>query len=127
MVQAPSVGAGGLTLMLSFCRHTKLTTPRKDAEGEYCRCLDCTARIPWTWPDDFSIPPPRVLQAGQPVLAGEERIFSRKEPQRVPVLTRSARAQRESLDSGEVSSRKEHSGRHRKIAGALDPKQVVAC
>ena len=35
--------------MLSFCLHHERTTPRRDAEGEYERCLSCGARIPWGW------------------------------------------------------------------------------
>lgn len=32
-----------------WCRHSNQTWPRKDDEGEYCRCLDCGHRIPWSW------------------------------------------------------------------------------
>lgn len=30
-------------------KHRNQTTPRKDEQGEYRRCLDCGKRIPWSW------------------------------------------------------------------------------
>jgi len=47
---------------MALCTHPKQTTPRRDAEGEYRRCLDCGGRVPWAWADDFPIPPPRLIQ-----------------------------------------------------------------
>ena len=41
-----------------FCRHQNQTTPRRDENGSYRRCLECGARISWTWPDNFPIRPP---------------------------------------------------------------------
>jgi hypothetical protein len=35
-----------------LCWHLKQTTPRRDKEGEYCRCLECGARLPWSWEPD---------------------------------------------------------------------------
>lgn len=32
---------------MNFCRHKHTTTPRHDEEGDYTRCLDCGARIPF--------------------------------------------------------------------------------
>lgn len=46
---------------LMGCRHSKTTTPRRDKYGSYVRCNECAARVPWKWPDDFYIPPPRPL------------------------------------------------------------------
>ena len=43
-----------------WCRHRNETTPRKDEQGEYRRCLDCGARIAWSWPDKFPHRPPRL-------------------------------------------------------------------
>ena len=37
--------------MSIWCLHRNQTFPHKDPEGEYCRCLDCGARIPWSWGD----------------------------------------------------------------------------
>jgi hypothetical protein len=53
-----------------LCGHMKQTTPRRDDEGEYRRCLDCGGRIPWSWPDDFPISPPRriLTQASKPAV-----------------------------------------------------------
>ena len=45
-----------------WCRHRNETTPRKDEKGEYRRCLDCGARIAWSWRDKFPIRPPRLVQ-----------------------------------------------------------------
>ena len=28
------------------CGHRRITTPRKDEEGAYVRCLECVARLP---------------------------------------------------------------------------------
>ena len=39
--------------MGSWCLHRNQTTPRRDDEGEYCRCLECGERLPWSWPDGF--------------------------------------------------------------------------
>jgi hypothetical protein len=35
--------------MLSLCLHRSRTSPRRDAQGDYERCLDCGARICWAW------------------------------------------------------------------------------
>ena len=32
-----------------LCWHLKQTTPRRDSQGEYCRCLECGTRLPWSW------------------------------------------------------------------------------
>ena len=40
-----------------WCLHLKQTLPRKDEEGEYRRCLDCGARILWSWPDGVHVRP----------------------------------------------------------------------
>ena len=48
--------------MSLWCRHQNQTVPRKDEQGEYCRCLECGRRIPWSWADDFPIRPPRLWQ-----------------------------------------------------------------
>lgn len=45
-----------------WCRHRNETTPRKDEKGEYRRCLDCGARLPWSWGDKFPLHPPRLVQ-----------------------------------------------------------------
>jgi len=46
-----------------WCQHRNQTSPRRDNEGEYCRCLDCGARIAWSWPEDSpSLRPPRLVQ-----------------------------------------------------------------
>jgi hypothetical protein len=45
-----------------LCNHTNQTTPRRDEQGEYRRCLECGGRLPWSWPDDFRIGPPKLLQ-----------------------------------------------------------------
>jgi hypothetical protein len=47
--------------MFSWCVHRNQTTPRKDAQGEYCRCLECGARIPWSWGDRAPARPSRPL------------------------------------------------------------------
>lgn len=44
-----------------FCRHRKITTPRRDADGEYCCCLECGARIAWAL-DGPPLPPPVLTQ-----------------------------------------------------------------
>ena len=37
----------GLLLRLSRgCAHRRITTPRRDEEGAYVRCLECAARLP---------------------------------------------------------------------------------
>ena len=33
-------------LMVKDCAHRHTTTPRKDEEGAYVRCLECAARLP---------------------------------------------------------------------------------
>ena len=33
-----------------WCQHRNQTTPRRDEEGEYRRCVECGKRIPWAWP-----------------------------------------------------------------------------
>ena len=43
-----------------LCFHQKRTTPRRDKLGEYCRCLECGGRLPWSWPDDPPIPTPKL-------------------------------------------------------------------
>ena len=48
--------------MSIWCRHRNQTMPRRDEDGEYQRCLDCAARIAWSWPDNFPIRPPRLVQ-----------------------------------------------------------------
>ncbi len=45
-----------------LCHHQNQTTPRRDEQGEYRRCLDCGGRIPWSWPDDFLIRSPKLSQ-----------------------------------------------------------------
>jgi hypothetical protein len=45
--------------MIFWCHHVNQTTPRRDATGEYRRCLDCGERIAWSWPDTYPIRPPR--------------------------------------------------------------------
>jgi hypothetical protein len=37
---------------MTWCLHLKQTTPRRDEQGEYCRCLECGARLPWAWEVD---------------------------------------------------------------------------
>ena len=44
------------------CDHTNQTTPRRDQDGEYRRCLECGERLAWAWPDDFLIRPPKLIQ-----------------------------------------------------------------
>ena len=44
--------------MSLWCWHGNKTTPRRDEQGEYRRCLECGARLAWTWPDKFPIRPP---------------------------------------------------------------------
>ena len=39
-----------------WCRHRSQTSPRRDESGEYCRCLDCGARIPCIWIDPPLVP-----------------------------------------------------------------------
>lgn len=53
--------------MSLWCSHRNQTTPRRDERGEYCRCLECGGRIPWSWPNDFLIRPPRPAQPRQPL------------------------------------------------------------
>lgn len=48
--------------MAMFCGHPRQTTPRRDEAGEYRRCLECGERLAWSWPDDFPIHPPKLLQ-----------------------------------------------------------------
>ena len=38
-------------LLLAFCWHKRQTTPRRDSQGEYRRCLECAARLPWRLAD----------------------------------------------------------------------------
>ncbi|MBI4458584.1 MAG: hypothetical protein HY648_00825 [Acidobacteria bacterium] len=45
-----------------WCQHRNQTTPRRDEEGEYRRCLDCGLRLPWSWADGFPILPPKQVQ-----------------------------------------------------------------
>ncbi len=53
-----------------FCTHKSQTTPRRDDEGEYRRCLECGARIPWAMPEDgVVIRPPILTQLGKRQLA----------------------------------------------------------
>ncbi len=33
-------------LLSRGCAHRRTTTPRKDEEGAYVRCLECSARLP---------------------------------------------------------------------------------
>ena len=47
-----------------WCRHRKQTHPRRDEVGEYCRCLECGARVPWAWPKGGPmIRPPKMAQS----------------------------------------------------------------
>ena len=47
-----------------WCRHRNQTRPRRDEEGEYLRCLECGARIPWSWPKSAPVfRPPKMAQA----------------------------------------------------------------
>jgi hypothetical protein len=67
-----------MTLLLSwlFCRHIKRTTPRRDDAGEYCRCLDCGYRIPWSWGvESPTIRDPRKVQ----VESGIQRVEREQE------------------------------------------------
>jgi hypothetical protein len=48
--------------MMTICRHSKRTTPRQDEQGSYQRCLDCGARLPWSWGDSLELAPPRMTQ-----------------------------------------------------------------
>lgn len=46
-----------------WCRHRKQTSPRRDERGEYCRCLDCGTRLPWSWSQSTPVlRPPRLVQ-----------------------------------------------------------------
>jgi len=45
--------------MSLWCWHQNQTSPRRDEQGEYCRCLDCGARIAWQWRDPFPVRPRR--------------------------------------------------------------------
>jgi len=66
-----------------LCNHPHQTTPRRDDVGEYRRCLECGERLAWSWPDDFPIHPPKLMQARvtsagptlvrRPVTAWEQR------------------------------------------------------
>ena len=42
-----------------FCFHQRTTTPRRDTQGTYIRCLDCTKRIPWKF-EGKKLKPPRL-------------------------------------------------------------------
>jgi hypothetical protein len=61
-----------------FCKHSRQTTPRRDPEGEYRRCLECGERLSWSWSDDFPIAPPKLVQ---PVAASVSTAFERLMPQ----------------------------------------------
>jgi len=37
-----------------WCYHRSQTTPRRDEDGEYRRCIECGKRIPWAWQSSFS-------------------------------------------------------------------------
>jgi hypothetical protein len=43
--------------MRLWCQHRNQTTPRRDEEGEYRRCLECGARIGWGWRERTSFRP----------------------------------------------------------------------
>ena len=60
-----------MKFVLNLCQHRYQTTPRKDAEGEYRRCLECAQRIPWSWLDDTPILPPKRYPRPQPALFGD--------------------------------------------------------
>ena len=62
-----------MKFLVNLCQHRYQTTPRKDAEGEYRRCLECAQRIPWSWTDDISISPPKRCQPPQRSLLGDMR------------------------------------------------------
>jgi hypothetical protein len=44
-----------------WCRHPNQTSPRRDDLGEYCRCLECGARLPWSWQEEEPILHPPIL------------------------------------------------------------------
>jgi hypothetical protein len=49
-------------MMSLWCLHPNQTTPRHDMKGDYRRCLDCGARVPWSWADESPIHAPQVLE-----------------------------------------------------------------
>lgn len=51
--------------ILLLCLHQNQTTPRRDEQGEYRRCLECGGRIPWSWADDFPIRAPKPSQPSE--------------------------------------------------------------
>lgn len=54
-----------------WCRHRNQTSPRRDEQGEYLRCLECGERIPWSWPDRSpTIRPPKMVQSRATSSAG---------------------------------------------------------
>lgn len=54
-----------------WCRHRNQTRPRRDEEGEYLRCLECGARIPWSWPKSAPVfRPPKMAQSQAKSLTG---------------------------------------------------------
>jgi len=52
----------GITPMSLWCRHRNQTTPRRDEQGGYRRCLECGVRIAWIWRDKFPVRPPHRTQ-----------------------------------------------------------------
>lgn len=48
--------------MSFWCWHPRQTTPRRDEEGNYRRCLECGARIAWRWFETFLVQPPLRTQ-----------------------------------------------------------------
>ena len=64
------------------CRHRAQTTPRRDRQGDYRRCLDCGARLAWRLADGpefhrhqaWSTAAWRAIYEGDPRLSIEERI-----------------------------------------------------
>lgn len=67
--------------MSLWCRHRNQTTPRRDKQGEYRRCLECGARIAWAWHDELPI---GLARRGQPLgehySAGVFTLNNRKGP-----------------------------------------------
>jgi hypothetical protein len=112
--------------MISFCRHTKQTSPRRDEEGEYCRCLECTARIPWTWADDYPIPPPRLVQPARTALVGEERISAGRKGPLYTLVNGSTQTQR-AAERSNGGAKKDVHRRSRRVGGTNVAKQVAAC
>jgi hypothetical protein len=55
--------------MRLWCHHRNQTSPRRDERGEYRRCLDCGARLAWSWSDRFPIRPPKIVQSGGEVFS----------------------------------------------------------